>query len=962
MKKPFSYRPIVLLGLLGLLFLTGGWICLVLFFNGAPDFFKYIIYGCFAVAFLLIVVSLFVLLTLRRKDTKAALETIEHLEALNQGDLSPRPMPNSSAPIHEIAAAISAMPESKPELSFDEKLMSKEALEELVRNTLTLRPSIRSCIILIGLDGRGTPQSYDKLRDKVRAYYPGLPMGEIKGGFALFSPNALSVQEQEGKVRRFIESFTSVEDVSSMKPNTLGAKAVLAFYPDYSIDEIWHNAYQAFGEAKPMKTLVTGKASLTPFTAAEKARKSEIPYEDYEKAMSVAMDANARKQALRMLLIKTALGLGYEQIGLAIYEPSRIAYRLIEEIHAEGKAPAFKTLAKEGYIAADRLDPYFDLAVGERLYCIRDCLAFSSRPAAILDSLGLRSIAVSALGTKEKRLGIIYLTSSLVTEEIDLKRQYALKRLFLTLRQHLLLERSLSIEEEDAKREGYLTENTGRYLYEIDPATHKLLHLSENLQTAFPKARIGQLCHKALLGLDEPCPNCPLVNEEGFRKSLPQIGPGLLSFSALSKVPTTTICLSKQERGLTPRRLDPKLYILNRRALMADLESALLQEQEGIALLFHIENAVMSAGKIKDGTVDDVMGSVVSRLSISSLDDGLYRYDDDTLGYLLPSENKEGAFEVAKAVATALSNPLPLQDASFTPEISYVIFAYPVEVSTVFDLESLTRTCMAKVPNLGKGRVIPFDDGEAPLVLPRAYKEDALKKAMAKGTFPLCYSLVRENSSLRPRYAELGASISLARGERTNPAELRGLLPDERSLAKLEEGELSSFFVAFKANAKAFKSSSLKGVILRIGKSSLFSSTYMRILGRGIKDARVPANYLHLVIPSAYSEEEQEKLQAALGNLKENRVEVLPTYGEGEPKPLCLLKDDDLVSAFNSDVAEEGFRARVHKAQEERVSLILPHVDGDEERNYAIALSIPYGKGKRYGEYLEEDEFIKEIA
>jgi len=962
MKKTLTYRPTALLGLFGLLFLTGGWICLILFFSGAPSWMKYVVYGCFAVSFVFILIGLLVLLSRRKKDAAASAQAIMNLEAMKKGDLSPRLVPPSSAPVQDIALAIASLSEESFENKPQEDVLSKERFEEYLKNTLSLSPSVRSCLILIGLDSRGTPEEYEDLKEKVRAAYPSLAMGEIKGGFALFHQNALSEQEEAGKAKRFIEGYASINDPSSIKPVVAGAKAALVFYPDFRMEELWEVAYASFAEAKPIKVASNGEANLTPFTASEHSRKNEIPYEDYEMMMAKAGDAKDRKQALRLLLIKTALGLGYDQVGLALYDPSRLAYRLIEEIHVEGKVPAFKTLEEEGYIAEDRLNPYYDLALGQRLYCVQDALSLPSRPAAILDSLGLRSIAVSAIGTKENRIGIIYLTAGAPSGEIDYRKQFALKRLFLTLREHLLLEKTILDAEGSAKTESLLTENSGRYSYEIDPRTHRLLHLSANLAKAFPKARVGQYCFKALLGLNEPCPNCPLVNEEGFRKSLAPIGPGLLSFSALSKVPTATICLSKQERGLTPRRLDPKLYILNRRALMADLEGALLQEKEGIALLFRIDNAVMSAGKIKDGTVDDVMASVVSRLSISSLDEGLYRYDDDTLGYLLPDESKEGAFEVAKEVATALSNALPLQDASFVPELSYVIFAYPIEVSCVFDLESLTRTCMEKVPNLGKGRVIPFDDGEAPLVLPRAYKEDALKKAMAKGTFPLCYSLVRENSSLRPRYAEVGALISLARGEKTNPEELRALLPDERMVAKLEEGELSSFFASFKANAKAFKSSSLKGVILRIGKASLFSSTYMRVLGRGIKDAHIPAGYIHLVIPSAFKEEEREKLQNALQILKENKVNVLPIYGEGEKSDLALLKQDDLLHAFHSGLAEEELRARVKKAQEERVSLILPRVDEDEQKSYALALSIPYGEGKLYGEHLEEKDFLKEIA
>jgi len=958
MRKPFTYTATILLALFGLLALAGGWICMILL---QGDYVRYVTYGCFALSFILIVISIFLLVHGRKLDNKAAKDVIAQLDRLHNGDLSPRIVSHCSAPMEEVSSAINTLPERSFKEEIPDHILNKEEFEAYLSRTLHFASSIRGCLILIGLESRGTPKAYEHLGEEVVKVYEGRAIGEIKGGYAVYEPSALSVRQEEGKAKRFISTFTAIEDASSLKPTTFGAKIALTFYPDFPEEELWERAYSAFEQARPLFTATSGESNLTALTVSEEGRKDEVPFEDYYMALATAKGEKDRKKALRLLLIRAALGLGFDQVGLALFDSSRQGYHLIEEIHAEGKGPSFKLLAQDGLIPDHRIDPFYELALDERLCCVSNSLYLPSRPAAILDSLGLRSIACASVGTVERRLGFVYLTSGSIQTNIDAKKQVAIQRLFRTLSAHLLIERDESLEKESEAREACLTDVTGRYLYEIDPATHRILHLSANLAAAYHSARVGDLCHRALLGSDEPCPNCPLLHEEGFRKALPEIGPGLLSFSVLSKFPKATILLSKQERGLTPRRLDKDLYILNRRALMADLESALLQEQSGYALLFHVENAVLSAGKIKDGTVHDIMAALLSRLSISSLDDGLYRYDDDTFAYLLPDSNKDGAFEVAKSVAIALSNPIPLQNNSFVPELSYIALSYPVEVSCVFDLESLTRTCLSKVPNLGKGRMIPIDDEEAPLVLPRSYKEDALKKAMAKGAFPLSYTLVRENASMRPRYVKIGASLSLSKGEKANADELRALLNEERLLSKLEEGELNGFFQSFKANDNAFKSSSLKGVILRIGKASLFSSTYMRILTRGVKDAHVPGGFIHLVLPSQYAEDEQEKLVAALATLKEAKIVPLYLFDEKNATPLAYLGEHELEGALSSTLAEDGFKKRLAKARELRTNLILPGIEQDEQRSYAISLSVPYGEGKLYGQYLEEKDFLEAI-
>ena len=958
MKPSRLPKASALLALFGLLFLAGGWICLILL---TANYSRYIVYGCFAASFILIFLSLILFLRFRSKDAKEAASALRQLQDMGEGKVVTRQLGSASEPVAMLSEAINALPEAKLIDEHHEGVLPYEEFDKALRATLSKLSSTRSCLVLYGLDQSGTPQSYEKLRLEVEKEHEGCLLGEIKGGYCAFLPYALSRQETEGRAKAFVANFVALENATSMKPTSIGAKACLCFYPDFPADELLARGVEGLQKAKPIEVLSSGEAHFMPQTLAEAERKEESVYEEFSMALQQD-DPKARKRALRLLLIKVGLGLGYDQVGLALYDGSRGAYRILEELHLEGKSRAFRALEKNGFVAADRIDPYYKLALGERLYCVSDALRLPSRPAAILDSLGLHAIACCAIGSNENKTGFIYLTAENAINPPNAGQQKALKRFFLALKEYLLSEKCAVLESEEARRMRLLTENAQRYVYEIDPSTHKLLYLSENLREAFPKVRLGMACHKALLGLDQPCPKCPLVNESSFKKSLPSLGPGLLHFSALSKTPKALISLSKQEHNLTSRRLDPALYILNRRALMADLESSLLDEKRGIALLFNVENALMSAGKIKDGTIDDVMSAVVARLSIASLDEGLYRFNDSCLAYLLPDASKEEAFDVAVQVAEELYNPVALQDRNFVPELSFYMFDYPIEVSCTFDLESLMRTCMAKVPNIGKGRMIPFDDGEAPLVLPRTYKEDKIKKALNKGSFPLCYNLVRENSSLRVRYVEVGIGLDLVKGEHTSPSDIRALIGEDRMLSKLEEGELQSFLAFYKANAKTFKASSVKGVVLHISKSSLFSPTYMRTLSRGVKDAGVPKHYINLYLIDKPDEKDDEKMEKAVAALEDIKVNLIGLFDGTQPSGISYLREGELLQAMSTTVAETALKQRLAEAKGRKVALVLPRVDRLEEQTYAISLAIPYGAGTLYGLELSEEEFLKTIG
>ena len=954
--KPCPLRKLsIIFGLIGAALMLAATIILAfLSFEGV----LYVSLGLVGGGALLVILSLIFALAYKKVNKAAAHDVLAQLDAIAHGDLSSRNIARSSEEILSIAKAVNAFPNSNfNALSEIKETLGGEDFKNKLDICLASVTSTRSAIVLYGFTDKALPQSYGRLEVYLRNNYLDTLLGRVPGGYCLYLPYATAAAEIEGKVNAVISRFVLAENPSALQPVSLGLKAVIAYYPDIAKEEIYEETLAGLQNANPVLVLKTGEAHVEPSTVSGRAMLDALPYEKYRRAMADAKDAKGRRKALRMLLVTAGFATGYEAIGLAFYDPSKKAYRLIEELHREGMAPAFKALEKESYIKEDRLDPYYKIALHERFFASNDGLNLPSRPAGIMDSLGLRSIAIRAVGTDEEKEGIIYLSSTKPMPDCDYAKQDALVTFFDTLALHLLLEKGIYEREEAARREELLTVPFRHFMLQLDPATLNVVHASENLATAFPDLVIGKPCPTSILPKD-----VNILSSDGFKKTLPALGPGMVHFQAISRAPLITLILTKQEQNLSSFRIDRGLFTLNRRALMADLEEEFLADKEGIVLAFRIENADMIVTRFENSNMDEVMAAILSRLSVSALEEGLYRYDDNTLAYLISGGEKGDGRDLAIQIAEALSNPIPFYGKDFLPEISYYVISYPTEASCNFDLESLLRTSFARVAAVGKGRIVPFDEKEeAPLVLPRAYKEEALKKALAKGKFPLLFSPVVENSSLRPRYMEAGIGIVLAKGEKPTPQAVRALVHDEKTTSQLEVGEAQSFFEFYKAHSDILKASSIRGVIFRVSKSSMFSSTYIRTLSRGIKDAKLPKGYITLLVPNTYEEADEPKLADFETAVNDLHLKVIYERGGQAKGNLLYLPTGLIEEATSSSVKAGDLSEEVMKAKEERVNLILPSISKQEHRSYAIALGIPYGAGSLYGENLSEDEFLEAI-
>lgn len=952
--KPCPLRKLsIAFGLIGAILLLAATLCLAFV---KWDYILYASLGGAGLGALLALLSLLFAIGYKKVNARAAEKVVSQLRAIREGDLSTQSYGRASEEIASIAKAVNQWPNEGIDFAIESaEVLEGEEFEKRLSSCLTGTLSSRSALLVYGFTDKALPQSYEHLKDYLRVAYPNALMGRVKGGFAIYLPYAPSSYDVEGKAKVVISGFVHVENPSSLKPTSLGLRAVIAFYPDIAREEIYADAVGELENANPILVFKNEEAHVDPSIVSGRALLDALPYEKYRLAMSNAKDEKDRRKALRLLLASAGFATGYEAIGLAYYDPSKKAYRLIEELHREGMSASFKALAKDDFIDEGRLDPYYKLALHERFFATSDGLHLPSRPAGIMDSLGLRSIAVRALGNEEEKEGIIYLTSTKPMPECTYERQKAIVDLFDALSLHVLLEKGIAEREEAKKREALLTEPFRHFMLQLDPSTLKVVHASSNLMEAFPELEVGKPCPSSIIpeGID-------ILSSEGFRKTLPPLGPGIVHFQAISRAPAITLILTKQEQNLSSFRMDRGLYILNRRALMADLEEEFLSEKEGVFLAFRIENADMVVTRFEGSTIDEVMAAILSRLSASILEEGLYRYDPITLGYLLSGGEKEDGRALATQLAEALSSPIPFHGKDFQPEISYYLVSYPTEASCNFDLESLLRTSFARVAAVGKGRIVPFDEkDEAPLALPRAYKEETLKKALGKGKFPLVYTPVYENASMRVRYVEVGAGLPLSKDEKPTPDAARALVHDEKTTSQLEVGEAQSFFEFYKTHSEILKGSSIKGAILRASKCSLFSSTYIRALSRGIKDAKLPKGYLALLVPGSFTKEEAEKKAEFEKNMEAMHIRLVYELGGEEKGSLLFLPKDSVLEATSSTAKAEELGREVGKAKEENANLVLPSLSKQEHRSYAIALGIPYGEGPLYGEHLSEEEFLE---
>ena len=253
-------------------------------------------------------------------------------------------------------------------------------------------------------------------------------------------------------------------------------------------------------------------------------------------------------------------------------------------------------------------------------------------------------------------------------------------------------------------------------------------HASRKLNERYNNQLVGSYCYECLYGREEPCKNCPLKMENTMSY--------LLSSNLYERV------VEKDGNKSTIYLLSRKKPFINDREQLNNRLLGLLNDvkAKGYLLVFKLDSIPQLASKYKKSS-EEIVNSIIEGLTIQGLTDNLFRKEEDEFVYLLDYASMADAIRIAKDVSRVFLETFKVDDKEFNFLPKVILLSYPVEVNTLFSLDSLSRTLFNNVTK--KGMLYRVDELPTPIDDHRHYME-IVEEAFKNNEIPVSYFRIKD--------------------------------------------------------------------------------------------------------------------------------------------------------------------------------------------------------------------------
>lgn len=260
---------------------------------------------------------------------------------------------------------------------------------------------------------------------------------------------------------------------------------------------------------------------------------------------------------------------------------------------------------------------------------------------------------------------------------------HAIKKLILYHLGNLDHEENIHIKDE-------ILQLTSSYYYRVDNDMN-IVEASDNLVSKFGEPIIGKNSFNVLFA-EKKYKDLKLNANKRDRVIVPALGTDVYDRIVKEHNAHLDVYLIKAKKEAVS---DYKLF-------KDRLLSALEFNRRGYLLCFKIDSLNQIAKKYKVG-VEDIINTIYPVLSNYSLLANLYRKSEDEFVYLLEGSGREGAYFLAEKLANAFNEKFEIEEDKGIPLTTKVIaLSFPLEVSTIFEFESLCRSLYRQADKKGK--------------------------------------------------------------------------------------------------------------------------------------------------------------------------------------------------------------------------------------------------------------------
>ena len=310
---------------------------------------------------------------------------------------------------------------------------------------------------------------------------------------------------------------------------------------------------------------------------------------------------------------------------------------------------------------------------------------------------------------------------------LDASTEENIQEFFRMIR--LLMVHELGKDEFDALEHRYeRLESLSKSLsYEIND-DYVITYASKHLESHYNQSLKGAKCYKALHNQDAPCKNCPMKTDSD--KATYVIGSKSYKAKHASNDENETIYLLNEEKPYMPDKKDLSVKLL----------SLINNNSRGYLIVAKMDNLMQVATRLKVDP-DKIVTEVVKTLGVYGLDENLYRKEKDEFVFILEDAMMADVLQVAKALSKAFLEKFVTENGDVLLNPKIIALSYPLEVNTLFALDSLSRTVFGLATE--KGKLYRLDEPSAPIDNHRYYIE-ILERSYKEWSIPIKYNLIKD--------------------------------------------------------------------------------------------------------------------------------------------------------------------------------------------------------------------------
>lgn len=292
-------------------------------------------------------------------------------------------------------------------------------------------------------------------------------------------------------------------------------------------------------------------------------------------------------------------------------------------------------------------------------------------------------------------------------------------------------------------------------IYSFDKQTYEISLMSDLFKHTHPKIKVGDICYKAIYGLDAPCKNCPLktgkhkISEEGKRTyEIYQILPNKNDQYA-------HMIRKENESGIPSVRYDNETLLLTHFSFNDMLSRFLSLNQSGNVLFLSIRNVKDIIEKAGNAGYIELMRRL--NLFVSDKYKGqhdIYMYDNNTLAIILPDSQEDDIVSVAESICEETSN-MSLDESNVKLNLVYIAKSFDNNLENVKTMDKEFDKAIKQAADLPIDEILFVDSGYKRSTSEEGYLYEMAVDAFTKNTFIVNFQPVVDNKDRLIRGAEL---------------------------------------------------------------------------------------------------------------------------------------------------------------------------------------------------------------